>query len=165
MASELGKLGDRSIGTRPPLRFRLIADPEKTSAIAADGTVNTTISGVKLFCGKDEILDPVEQKVAWALMQYGQWEEKGPKVESVGNILKSIEFQWEPAQRENEGFEMIGTLSRMFSRYYAEMTVNEHEVVQVHAPLRPGWFEPLVSWDYENKTLPLWQFILQPNYA
>lgn len=165
MANELGMLGDRTIGTRPPLRFRLLADPEKTSPVASDGTVNVTIGGVKLFCGDDEILDPIEQEIAWMFMQHGQWEETGPRAELDGNSLKAIEFQWEPAQRQNDGFEMVGTLSRMFARYYAEMTVNDREVVQVRAPLRPGWFAPLVSPDYESKTLPLWRFILQPNYA
>ena len=164
-ASELEKLGDRSIGTRPPLIIRLITDPEKTSAVAADGTVNLTIGDVKFFCGEDEILDPVERNVAWVLMLYGQWEEKDHEVELVGNTLKSIEIRWEPEDRVNDGFEMIGTLSRMFAQYYAEMTVNEHEVVQVNAPLRPGWFEPLISWDFENKVLPLRIFTIQPNYA
>ena len=164
-ASELGKLGDRSIGTRPPLRLRLIADPEKTSAVAADGTVNLTIGDVKLFCGENEILDPVERNIAWALMLYGQWEENDHEVELVGKTLKSIEFQWEPEERINDGFEMIGILSSMFAKYYAEMTVDKNEVVQVNAPLRPGWFEPLISRDYEKKDLPLRIFILQPNRA
>ena len=165
MANELSKLGDRTIGTRPPLRFRLLADPEKTSPVAPDGTVNITIGGAKVYCGEDEILDPIEQEIAWIFMQYGEWEESGPEAEIEGDALKSIEFRWEPVQRGNEGFEIVGTLSRIFARYYAEMTVNDREVVQVRAPLRPGWFAPLVSPDYESKTLPLWRFILQPNYA
>lgn len=162
--NELGELGDRTIGTRPPLRFRLLPDPEKTSAVAPDGTVKITIGGVQMFCGDDEIIDPIEREIAWIFMQHGQWEENGPEADLEGDQLKAIEFRWEPLERQNEGFEMIGTLSRVFARYYAEMTVNEREVVQVHAPLRPDWFVPLVSTDYESKALPLWRFILQPNY-
>ena len=164
MANEVGALGDRTIGTRPPLRFRLLADPEKTSAVATDGTVNFTIGGVEMFCGEDEILDPTEQEIAWIFMQHGEWEESGPEAELEGDTLKAIEFRWDPAQRQNDGFEMVGTLSRMFARYYAEMTVDQHEVIQLRAPLRPGWFAPLVSTDYKSKALPLWRFILQPNY-
>lgn len=163
-ANELGKLGDKSIGTRPPLRFRVVADPEKTTPVAADGTVNFMIGDVKFFCDENEILDPVEWNVAFALMLYGEWEEKEPKVEIVGNTLKFIEFRWEPEVRINEGFEIIGTLSTMFAKYYAENTVNEHEVVQIHAPPLPGWFEPLDSWEFENKALRLWILIQQPNY-
>lgn len=161
-ASELGELGDRTIGTKPPLRLRIIADPEKTDAIAADGTVKITIGGAEVFCGDEEIRDPLELEIAWMFMQYGQWEESGPFAEVKNDELRAIEFKWEPAQQENDGFEMIGTLSRMFARYYAEMTVNDQEAVQVHAPLRPGWFAPLVSPDYKGKNLPLWRFFLQP---
>ena len=163
-ANELGELGDRTIGTRPPLRFRLLADPEKSSAMAPDGTANFTVGGVQMFCGDDEILDPTEREIAWIFMQHGQWEEREPEAELEGDRISAVEYRWEPIERQNEGFEMIGTLSRMFARYYAEMTVNEREVVQVHAPVRPGWFEPLVSPDYESKALPLWRFILQANY-
>jgi len=119
---------------------------------------------VQMFCGEDEILDPTEREIAWIFMQHGEWEEHEPAAELDGDRVKWIEYRWEPIQRQNQGFEMIGTLSRMFARYYAEMTVNEREVVQVHAPLRPGWFAPLVSTDYKSKALPLWRFILQPNY-
>lgn len=131
--------------------------------MAPDGIVNMTIGGVQMFCGEDEILDSIEREIAWIFMLHGQWKENGPEVELDGDRLKAIEFRWDPLERQNEGFEIVGTLSRMFARYYAEMTVDEHEVVQVHAPLRPGWFAPLVSTDYESKVLPLWRFILQPN--
>lgn len=117
-----------------------------------------------MFCGEDEIIDPIEQEITWMFMLHGQWEEKRPEAELEGDHLKAIEFRWDPLERINQGFEMVGTLSQMFARYFAEMTVNEGEVVQIHAPLRPGWFAPLVSADYEGKALPLWRFILQPNY-
>ncbi len=162
--NELGELGDRTIGTRPPLRFRLLADPDKPSALTPDGTANFTIGGVQMFCGEEEILDPTEREIAWIFMQHGQWEANDPEAELDGDRVKAIEYRWEPVERQNQGFEMIGTLSRMFAQYYAEMTVNERQVIQVHAPLRPKWFAPLVSPGYESKALPLWRFILQPNY-
>ncbi len=161
--NELGSLGDRMIGTRPPLRLRLTTEPERTSPIALDGKVCFTISSVQIFCGKDEILDPVEQQIAWIFLEYGEWDAAGPHALQEGNQLKAIEFQWEPVERRNEGFETIGTLSRMFARYYTERTVENRKVVQLLAPARPSWFAPLIKSDYKSKALPLWQFIQQPN--
>ncbi|CCQ74244.1 hypothetical protein [Magnetospira sp. QH-2] len=163
-ANELARLGDRSVGTKPPLRLRLVPDPEKTSPISEDGSVNFTIGNVKVYCGDDEIVDPVEREIAWIFMQHGEWEESGPTPIVDGEELLSLEFVWEPVERSNEGFEMIGSLSRMFARHFAEETVKGREVVQINAPLRPEWFESIVSDDYQSDNLPLWKFVLQPNF-
>lgn len=162
--NEMGRLGDRMIGTKPPLRIRLFADPEKTSLVAPDGTVNITIGGAKIFCDQAEIVDPIEQEIAWMFMNYGQWEEAESEVKLDGDKLIYIEFRWEPAARQNEGFEIVGTLSRMFAQYFLETTTKDREVIQLQAPMRPGWFAPLVANDYRPKELPLWRFILQENY-
>lgn len=74
-ASELSRLGDMMIGTRPPLKLLPTADPEKTSLVTSDGTVEFNIARAQLYCGDDEILDSIEQQIAWIFMQYGQWEE------------------------------------------------------------------------------------------
>ena len=158
IANELGNLGDRVVGTRPPLRLRLTANPAKTSRIGADGKVHFTIAGVEYYCDKDEIVDPVERQIAWILMQYGEWEEDDPKPLLEGDQFKGIEFQWAPKQRCNEGFEIVGHLSRIFARYYAEKTLKDQDVVQLLAGPRPEWFEPFVSPDYKKKELPLWIF-------
>ena len=55
--------------------------------------------------------------------------------------------------------------SWMFARYYADQTLKNHEVVQLHAPGRTGWFAPLVLPDYDGKALPLWRIELQPNFG
>ena len=163
--NELGCLGDRMIGTRPPLRLRLETDPAKSSPVASDGTVKFTISGVRLYCGEDELLDPIDKEIAWIFMQYGEWKEIGdPLALLEGDLLTGIEFRWEPEERRNKGYEIVGTPSQMFCRYYSEQTMKDQEVVQLHAPLRPGWFAPLVTSDYKKKALPLWQFTFQARH-
>ena len=160
-ANELSSLGDLMIGTRPPLRFRLEADPDKASSMAPDGMARFTISGVRMYCGEDEILDPVEKHIAWIFMLYGGWEEIGPEPLLDGVQLTGIEFRWQPQEQANKSFEIIGTLSEMFSRYYAEQTIENDEVVQIRAPLRPGLFVPLANPDYKSKVLPLCRLRIQ----
>ena len=54
----------------------------------------------------------------------------------------------------------------MFARYYAEQILKNREAVQLHhAPVRPGWFTPLVLSDYDGNALPLWRIELQPNFT
>lgn len=162
--NELGRLGDRSIGTRPPLRLRLTADPEHTSPIGPDGMVHITIGDVRVFCAEKEITDRTEQEIAWIFMQHGEWEEIEPEAIVQGDRLHAIEFRWEPRERSNQGFEFIGSLSRMFARYFADHTLENNAVIQLRAPMRPNWFVPLIRADHESHTLPLWRFVLQPNY-
>lgn len=82
-----------------------------------------------------------------------------------GDRLEAIEFKWEPTERLNENFEFVGSLSQMFSRYYAEHTVDKGEIVQLRAPLRPKWFDPLVQGDRISDALPLWKMVQQPDYG
>jgi hypothetical protein len=163
MANELGRLGDRTIGTRAPLRLRFLADPERTSAVGEDGQVTITFAGWQLLCGKDVITDPVEKEIAMIFIEHGEWECDGPLAVLDGERLAAIEFRWDPAEPTDQGFEFIGSLSRMFARYYAGQTVKDRSIVQLRAPLRPGWFAPLIRADHVS-ALPLWRFTLQPSY-
>jgi hypothetical protein len=163
-ANELARLGDRTIGTRAPLRIRLTTDPEHTSPIAADGTALITLRQAQIFSGDTEVTDPVEQEIAWMFMQYGDWRANGPDTVVEGDRLLAIEFRWEPDEPTGQGFEFVGALSRMFARYYAEHTIAEDAVVQLRAPLRPNWFRPLVNAEHRCQALPLWRIIQQPNF-
>jgi hypothetical protein len=163
--NQMAALGDRTIGTTPPLRFRLSADPGKPREIGADGEVPFTIKRAAFYSGDKELTDPVEQNVAWMLADLGDWECDGPSAQISDGKLDALEFVWTPRERSNPGrnFEMIGTLSTMFSRHYGTQTLKEHEVVQIEAELIPDWFAPLVASDLASKVLPLWRFILQPD--
>lgn len=164
-ANELASLGDMTIGTRAPLRLRLTTDPARTSPIGPDGQVEVVFGGSQILSEDRELLDPVEREIAWIFMQHGQWEEQEPTPIIEGDRLMAMEFIWAPEEASDQGFDFVGSLSRMFARYYAGHTIEEREVVQLRVPLRPGWFAPLIQSDYESKALPLWRFTLHPNYA
>lgn len=161
--NELGALGDRTIGTRAPLAVRFVGDPDYGGPIGENGTAAFRIADVQIFADGQQITSPVETEVVSVLMQYGEWvEEEQHEIE--GDRLRALVFSWSPANPSDQGFDFVSSLSRMFARYYAEQTVEDKAIVQLHVPLRPNWFTPLMKWDYKNRTLRLWQIILQPNY-
>lgn len=164
IANELGRLGDRTIGTKAPLRLRFTADPERTSAVGEDGQVTIIFNGWQLLCGEDVITDSVEKEIAMIFIEHGEWECDGPLAVIDGDRLAAVEFRWDPVEPTDQGFEFIGSLSRMFARYYAGQTVEDRSIVQLRAPLRPGWFAPLIRTDHVSDALPLWRFTLQPSY-
>jgi hypothetical protein len=163
--SELARLGDRMIGTIPPLKLRLFADRSKNCTLSLDGEVKFWIGDAAAYSGDTEITEPVERDIAWIFMQFGQWECSEPKALLAGDQLEAIEFTWTPRALSNPGqnFEMIGSLSSMFARYYAEQTLSKEGVVQTEAAMMPNWFAPLVNPAYKGKALPLWRFAIQSN--
>jgi hypothetical protein len=161
--SEMAAVGDLTIGTKPPLKLRFVADHDKPRQLTDTNEARFTIAGVKLYCGETEILDSIEKKIAWIFMQFGEWELSGPEPVMSGNDLEAVQFEWNPIEQTNVGFEMIGTLSRMFSGYYALQTLGDTGVIQTEAELTPNWFVPLVKSESTGDALPLWRFILRPN--
>jgi hypothetical protein len=167
VVSDLGEIGDRTIGTTPPLTLRLTVDPTKDRSIAEGGEAKFTIGDAKLLCGGKEITNPTEQAIAYMFMQYGDWEGGEPIAIISDDELAAIDFKWTPRERSNEGenFEMIGRLSTMFARYFAEQTIGSDGLVQTEADMVPGWFRPLIDPAHKSDALPLWRFIIQSNRA
>lgn len=162
--SQLGRVGDRLIGTTPPLTLRLIADKTKERSITPDGEVAYTIAAAKMLCDGNEITDPVERNLAFTFMRYGDWEASDPiAILDADGLPEAVEFEWTPRELNNpdENFEMIGTLSSMFSGYYAERTVGPDGLTQTEADLVPNWFKPLLDTSYKSDALPLWRFVVQ----
>jgi hypothetical protein len=164
IGNELGRLGDRTIGTRAPLRLRFTSDPARTSTIDEDGQVTVTFGGWQLLSGEDVVTEPVEKEIAFIFMEHGEWRCDGPLAIVEGNRLEAVEFRWEPEEPTDQGFEFVGSLSRMFARYFASETLKDKSVVQLRAPLRPAWFAPLIQTDPVSDALPLWRFLMQPRY-
>ncbi len=67
-ANEMGMLGDLHVGTRFPLRLRLIADPTRKRTMGENGEVAFTIADVKLYCGKHRLAAEREKSLAMWLM-------------------------------------------------------------------------------------------------
>ena len=55
----------------------------------------------------------------------------------------------------DQGWDGIGSASRIFSRFYAAQTIKGDQVIQLHGEAAPEWFAPLSDWDFKNSKLPL----------
>jgi len=120
-ADEMGTLGDLHIGTRFPLRLRLIADPARERTLGDDGEVAFTIGGVELYCGDHRLTGGPEWNIAMWFMLYGKWEEDTAAEISDGKLV-ALDFIRMP-QDHGQGFEFAGTLSSMFSSMYLSSTL------------------------------------------
>jgi hypothetical protein len=136
----------------------------RTSPIGPDGSVILTIKQAQIFCGGRELTDLVDQQIAWIFLNYDDWEPSEPEAIVRGDQLDAVHFRWKPQADHGQGFEIVGSLSRMFARYFTEQTVKSEDVVRLQAPMVPDWFIPLARWDHKGRALPLWRFAIQPNH-
>lgn len=164
IASEMADLGDYTLGTRPPLAVKFIAAEDRPRSLPDDEQVSIHISAIETYCGNDVIEDPVEKNIALYLMFYGKWRERGPCVEvNPDGSIHAIVFLFDAEhEHPNQGFEMVGSLSSMFSAFYNSLTLQEGKVVDLLHCVDPGALAPIIPRDYHGRVLPLWRFIQQP---
>jgi hypothetical protein len=94
-------------------------------------------------------------------MQYGEWKLSGPHPIMSGDLVDALEYVWNPIEMQNVGFEVIGSLSRMFAGYFASETLRGG--VRIDAKAVPEWFRPLVDYgSHKDRQLPIWKFVLKP---
>jgi hypothetical protein len=162
-ANEMASVGDQTLGLRAPLVLRLTMDPDRTGEIGDDGTVLVTIGKAQLFCEGKELLHPHDQQIAWTVMNYSDWETPAARAIVDGSRLLAIEFESNPPELSYQGFEMAGSLSRMFAHYYAQRTMSDGEITDISAPIQSEWFGALRASEGLGR-MPLWRFHQQPNY-
>jgi hypothetical protein len=171
-ANEFSFLGDKWLATTPPLVLSLLADP--TRARSVQGTrskqkASFTIGGVELSCAGHPINDPIEREIASRLMLFGSWHPTEEwRVDARGKVER-LDYVFAPLERspEPQDFEMVGTLSSMYSAMYNFATLSETgEVTSLRQEPEPGVLTELVPDDYwarPNRSLPLWRFEMKPN--
>lgn len=165
MGNEMVRLGDMHVGTKFPLRIRFVADKAKPRAVGPDGVVRFTIGGVEIYCAGQGLTDPVDQNIAWHLMVFGRWqdEEDLNEVEISGDELEAVQFGVVPPVDQGQGFEIVGSLSEIFSSSYGWRTLEAGDVAHVRADVTPGSLGRLIPEDHCSGALPLWMFHVQPS--
>lgn len=162
--SEMSILGDCMVGTSPDLELVLLADKKEANKIDADGLAAFTIREIKIYCAGNEVLDAKEKEIAFYFMRFGDWIEKEAEAIVEHGKLLGMRFIYTPESKTEENFSLIGNLSSMISNMFKEHTMQDGKVVAVNSPLDPERFKVFISKDYKGKRLPLWRFIMQPNY-
>jgi hypothetical protein len=160
LKNQMGLLGDMMIGTLPSLTLKVYSDPAKPRAISADGTVSFTISRAELHCDDHVLTDTIDSKIAWFLMNYGDWPCAQAPAEVRDGLLVSAALTVAPEERSNssQSFECIGFLSQMLSRKFNDVTTRDGQVSLLSPKADPGTLSVAIPPDHNSEALPLWRF-------
>jgi len=163
MRNEMSDLGDVTIGTRYPLELRLLASTTAPRTVEGD-YVSMRVAGYEVRCAGVPVTRPEEKRLAIYLMMFGKWPETEALVEFDDDGLPTAAVhQIEPeVKNEGQGFEMIGALSSLFSKFYNFSTMEGGKVARLLRFDDLSRIEPIVPKDYHGQALPLWRFRLQP---
>lgn len=167
--NEMSIIGDRMIGTKPPLSVVFVADPEKEAFITEDGQAKFIISDVKFYCDGEEITNDIEKNIAFYLALFGKWVESEGEALFDGDRLAGVKLDYQPEHEEEmensrqQGFGIIGDLSSMVSTAYKQHTVYEQRVIALDTAADPELFSIEIPKNYKGDKLPLWQIELRPN--
>lgn len=157
-------LGDYVIGTTSPLAMRIYPDKMHPHSIS-NNIAEFVIGSIELLCNNTPIADENEQRIAFALMLYGNWQENNiviPAPDSE-NEIEYIEFSFSPMEYDDQqGFCMIDTLSTIISRQYGQLTAPDGKVERLSPNIAPGMLGFVIPEEYKGIALPLWRFHVKP---
>jgi hypothetical protein len=164
--SEMMLLGDCTLGTIPPLTLRLLSDPTTDRRVGADGKAAFTMGKVELLAAGQVIEDPLEKKIAWFLLNHGDWPATPPTAEIDGGELISVRSEAQPEDRANpaQRFEIIGIMSQMLSRQYNNMTSTDGRVNLLIPKSDPDSLGVMIPSDFKGQQLHLWHFTQMPSF-
>lgn len=170
--SEMAWLGDCTVATRAPLRFRVLLDPEKSEPMPPGslGKFTVTLAGVELL-SQDRLLRGVAARIAWRLLWYGSWDEVEQESHSDGDTLLWVDHVmgpagWDDAPPSPNDPVPVGTLSGMISNAYLRGAKKTVHTTATDGILEPGYMGSFIPRDFAALTLelPLYLFYLQANY-
>ncbi|WP_095094051.1 hypothetical protein [Pseudomonas sp. Irchel 3A5] len=167
--NEMSIIGDRMIGTIPPLSVVFVANPEKEAFITEDDQARFTVSELKFYCAEKEITANTEKKIAFYLIQFGKWAESEGEPLYDGERLAGVRLNYQPEHEEDmvnarqQGFGIVDHLSSMVSTAYKQHTVYDQRVIALDAAADPEIFTIEIPEGYKGDNLPLWQIELKPN--
>ena len=164
--NQMSTLGDVLIGTVPPLIIRLNADKTKESRLAENNSAHFTIKSVEFLCNNKIIKCPDEQRIAYALICYGSWEDEQTEATLDDTMqIECVEFSYSPSDSNMgiQGFDIVDLLSAIVSRQYGELTAPKGKVDRLSPDVDPGLLGFIIPDDYQGIDLPLWRFRIEPS--
>jgi hypothetical protein len=163
--NEMASLGDYSIGTKYPLVLKLAAALDKPRTTSPEGRVEMTIGAVEIGAAGAVLEDKMERNIALYFMIYGKWQYDGGRIEldEAGLPIAAVHTVTPEEPTPGQGFEMIGSVSSLYSQHYNSLTLEEGRVLRINVK-DPTALAPVIPKDLEKKQLSLWRFIQHPNY-
>jgi hypothetical protein len=161
--SQMGRFGDRTVGTVPPLELRL--EVEELGERTSPDTATVTIKDTHLVAAGQPLIDEVEQRIAFLLFRYGRWNIDTPAEIDAQGRLTSFVLQAAPSEEareigERQGFAIVGALSSMYSALFNEITLDDEGAVRrLDHHSEAGELGSLIPADYferPDRQLKLW---------
>lgn len=159
--NQISILGDRLIGTTFPLDCVVRPDLSKPHHVDDSGKAIFMVGSVEFHVGGKPIVSKSAKRLTYFLMTYGNWEgEQVPLCE--GDSLVEIKLSVMPVEETGREFEIVGSLSSMYSRLFESETLGPAGVTALDLRIDPGMLVSLVPHDYDSSELPLWRFKVEP---
>ena len=165
--NQMGLLGDAFIGTTPPLSLRFYSDKGKPHSVNEDRQAEFIIGAVEMRCNDSLIILENEQRIAMALMLFGNWNESSRLyyTDKHSREIDYVEFSYSPDECNGEqGFNFVNSLSTIISRQYGQLTAPDGKVERLTPDVSPGMLGFVVPESYHSEALPLWRIHQEPNY-
>jgi hypothetical protein len=156
--NEMAAVGDVMVGTKMPLAMRFRVKQLETNEVPGGAEVIGRLEGVDITCAGSPVEDETERGIAFYLMLYGGLKmTQTPAISEHGRLI-AVEYDFRPEEETGQPFEIVTSLSAMFSRFYRHATADEESgsVDQIHAHSTPGALGKLIPDGYNGKALPLW---------
>lgn len=132
--NEMAVLGDYSIGTTYPLTLKLLAAMGQPRTISPEGIVSMRIGSVEIHSADVLLEDKTERNIALYLMMYGKWEYDGGHIEldKEGLPVAAIHTSSPEGITPNQGFEIVGWVSSLYSHHYNSLTLEAGRVSRLN---------------------------------
>jgi hypothetical protein len=175
--NEMSIVGDRHLFTVPPLTMTVYSDPDRLATLSSSNESQRqlgrfTIGAVEYTAGGRLLKNPEEERIAFALMHFGQWNVESD-VDIEAGRPRALRYTFGPSERpegspslEEQPFELVGSLSSIYSTMFNFATLTDDgRVAKLGHEPTPGGIGGLVPSNYFERDahdLQLWGFELQP---
>lgn len=162
--NEFGILGDMMLGIEPEIRLDLLPDPHEENRKVAEDQYKFTVGAATLSLGGNPTVGEAEWRLGWFLLLHSQWpvdEEFELNGDSV--VSKSWIARPEFISNPDEGLELIGPLSRMYTNHFIWQTTGEDGVTALDVDVEPGILPALIPQGFAPKNFRLIRLIQSAN--
>ncbi|XXX72072.1 hypothetical protein WMF30_30940 [Sorangium sp. So ce134] len=122
--NEMASLGDVTVATLAPMRFRVELDPDKSEPVpeGKNGKFTVVVSAVSLL-SQDRILSGIAAQIAWKLIWYGKWTEGHRESHYENGRLVWVDHlivpqEWDDNEVSDTQPMIVGALSEMITNAY-----------------------------------------------